>query len=85
MRYLAKEQERKHLKALKRCEGSGRRYSFLVGYNPEQDRLYKLYSPHSPGFMKWVRRKSNRRVRHSSVPLKGCGYKKEFNLWYWVD
>ena len=37
------------------------------------------------GVKKWLRRQSNKAIRNATfdeIPMKGCGYKKKYDLWW---
>lgn len=51
-------------------------------YNEKKKRYIKCPSSNTPGYTKSLRKISNRRVRKSDIPLKGCSYKKLYDYWW---
>ncbi len=54
-------------------------YGAGVYYNDRKKRYIKCPSCSTPGYTKYLRKISNRRVRKSDIPLKGCSYKRLFD------
>lgn len=52
-------------------------------WNDRKQRYVRFYTCRTPGYTKYLRRLSNRRVRHSlDVPMRGSGYRKHYDYWW---
>lgn len=81
MGYRRSRNERKKLKKLYRktknsCRGG-------AWYNDDKERYIRYSASNTPGYSKYLRKLSNRKLRHSNDVLNYGLYRKIFDYW-WV-
>lgn len=61
------------------------RWTAGAWYDERKHRYVRFYSCRTPGYTKWLRRQSNKRLRRSPNIYKGKQYKKLFDYWWELD
>ena len=80
MGYKRNKQEHRRLKKL--YEKTKHSYGAGAWYDDDKER-YIRYSPsNTPGYTKYLRLMSNRKVRHSKELLNYGSYKKAYDYWW---
>lgn len=80
MAYARSREDRRRLRKLYNETRSS--YAAGVWYNESKHRYERFYACRAPGYTKWLRRQSNKRLRRSSYIFKGKQYKKLFDYWW---
>lgn len=81
MSYRRSCQEKLKLKRLYNETKNG--YRSGAFYNERKQRIVRFNATNTPGYRKYLRRLSNKRLRHyKNLPLNHSSYKKLFDYWW---
>lgn len=80
MGYHRAEERNRRLKKL--CDETKNSCGSGAYYDENKNRYIKCCARNTPGYAKYLRKISNRRVRKSDIPLKGCSYKRLYDYWW---
>ena len=79
MGYFRTQNEKKIVRRFVNSQPRGIGWPYLVWVDHKMGNMHKIYSEHQPGYMKWIRRQANRRVRHAKDITNGNAYKRKYN------
>lgn len=75
----AKERNRRLKKLYDETKNS---YGAGAYYSSDKKRYIKYHACRTPGYTKYLRRLSNRRVRKSDISINGSSYKRLYDYWW---